>query len=126
MAINLFEVITGIVIAKTCSIKADKDSADSKAINIKVNFEGATLRSVFDKAVSGAVIQWQNGVGRKNFDNYKHNQVVEILFKAPAVQTKSREEHITELTNSFRKAGLPEKQAIELATKAVDNPAVLS
>jgi hypothetical protein len=49
-----------------------------------VKFDGATLKSVFDKAVSGAVIAWQNGVGRKNFDSYKPNQTIEIQFVAPA------------------------------------------
>ena len=81
---NMNEVITGVKLAKVCSIKADKDSTESKQINLVVKFDGATLSSVFDKAVSGAVIAWQNGVGRKNFDTYKPNQTVEIQFVAPA------------------------------------------
>jgi hypothetical protein len=78
------EVIGGVTLSKVCSIKADKDSDESKQINLKVKFDGATLQSVFDKAVSGAVIQWQNGIGRKNFDHYKNGQTVEIQFVAPA------------------------------------------
>jgi hypothetical protein len=85
--INMNEVIANVVLTKVCSIKADKDSDETKQISLKVKFDGAKLSSVFDKAVSGAVIQWQNGVGRKNFDTYKNNQTVEIQFTAPASRT---------------------------------------
>jgi len=81
------ETISNVVLTKVCSIKADKDSDETKQISLKVKFDGAKLSSVFDKAVSGAVIQWQNGVGRKNFDTYKNNQTVEIQFTAPASRT---------------------------------------
>ena len=81
---DLSEIVTNITMTKACSIKADKDAKVSKIINLKVNFNGVSLASVFDKAVAGAVIQWQNGVGRKNFDNYRPNQVVEVQFSAPA------------------------------------------
>jgi hypothetical protein len=85
--INMNEVIANVKLSKVCSIKADKDSDESKQINLTVKFDGAKLSNVFDKAVSGAVIQWQNGVGRKNFDTYKNNQTVEIQFTAPASRT---------------------------------------
>ena len=81
---DLNEVITNVTMTKVCSIKVDKESKVSKLITLKVKFDGASLSSVFEKAVAGAVIQWQNGVGRKNFDNYKPNQVVEVQFSAPA------------------------------------------
>jgi hypothetical protein len=81
------EVIANVTLTKVCSIKPDKESDESKQINLKVKFDGAVLSSVFDKAVSGAVIQWQNGVGRKNFDTYKNGQVIEIQFIAPASRT---------------------------------------
>ena len=84
MTINMNEIISNVKLSKVCSIKADKDSDESKNINLVVKFDGAVLSSVFDKAVSGAVIAWQNGVGRKNFDTYKNNQTVEIQFTAPA------------------------------------------
>ena len=85
--INMNEVISGVTLTKACSIKADKDSDVSKVINLKVKFDGAMLQGVFDKALAGAVIQWQNGVGRKNFDTYKDKQVVEISFTSPAKST---------------------------------------
>ena len=84
---NMNEVIANVTLSKVCSIKADKDSTESKQITLKIKFDGSTIQSVFDKAVAGAVIQWQNGVGRKNFDTYKPNQTVEIQFNAPASRT---------------------------------------
>jgi hypothetical protein len=86
--INMTEVIANVTLSKVCSIRADEDSTVKKNINLKVKFDGTTLQSVFDKAVSGAVIAWQNGVGRKNFDTYKAGQVVEIQFSAPASKTQ--------------------------------------
>jgi len=85
--INMNEVIANVTLTKVCSIKPDKDSDEQKQITLKVKFDGAVLSSVFDKAVSGAVIQWQNGVGRKHFDEYKNGQVIEIQFNAPASRT---------------------------------------
>jgi hypothetical protein len=84
---NMNETITDVTLTKVCSIKADKDSTESKNITLKVKFDGATVQSVFDKAVAGAIIRWQNGVGRKSFDTLKANQTVEIQFNAPASRT---------------------------------------
>lgn len=80
---NMNETITDVTLTKTCNIKADKDSAESKQVTLKVKFDGTTLQSVFDKALAGAVIQWQNGPGRKNFDKWADGQVIEIQFSAP-------------------------------------------
>ena len=80
---NMTEVITDVVLTKACSIKADKDSEESKVINLKVKFDGVQLGDVFAKALSSTVITWQNGVGRKTFDTFKNNQIVEINFAAP-------------------------------------------
>ena len=85
---NMNEVITNVTLLKGCDIRPDKDSKDIKRINLKVKFDGATIQSVFDKAVSGAVIAWQNGVGRKNFDTFKNMQTVEIQFTAPAARAQ--------------------------------------
>ena len=84
---NLNEVIANVTLTKVCSIKPDKDSDESKNITLRIKFDGSTLQSVFDKAVSGAVIQWQNGIGRKNFDKFKPNQIVDVQFNAPASRT---------------------------------------
>ena len=84
ITMNMNEIISNVKLSKACSIKADKDSTESKQINLVVKFDGSALGAVFDKAVSGAVIAWQNGVGRKNFDTFKNGQSVEIQFNAPA------------------------------------------
>ena len=115
---NMNEVIANVKLGKVCSIKADKDSTESKQINLMVKFDGATLASVFDKAVSGAVIAWQNGVGRKNFDTYKPMQTVEIQFTAPASRAAVDPE--TAMVAKLQ-AMTPEAQLAylkELATKA--------
>ena len=84
---NMNEVIANVTLTKVCSIKPDKESDESKNITLRIKFDGSTLQGVFDKAVSSAVIQWQNGVGRKHFDTFKSGQVVEIQFTSPAKTT---------------------------------------
>lgn len=115
--INMSEVISGVTLTKACSIKADKDSDSSKVINLKVKFDGATLQGVFDKALAGAVIQWQNGVGRKNFDTLKDKQTVEITFTSPAKTTVDPE---TAMVNKLANMTPEEQQAYiaELMLKA--------
>lgn len=113
------EIIANVTLTKVCSIKPDKDSDESKQISLKVKFDGATMQSVFDKAVSGAVIQWQNGVGRKQFDTFKNGQIVEIQFTAPASRTAIDPE--TAMIAKLQSM-TPEEQATylkELASKAV-------
>lgn len=83
---ELKQVVKNVVLTKACNIKADKDSSETKQINLKVSFDGVTLADVFNKALSGTVIQWQNGPGRKRFSSWNNGQVVEVEFKAPAVQ----------------------------------------
>jgi hypothetical protein len=101
---NMSETITNVTLTKACSIKADKDSTESKVINLKVKFDGATLQSVFDKAIAGTVITWQNGVGRKGFDTFKPNQTVEISFVAPA--SKAQIDPIDAMIASASAAGM--------------------
>ena len=38
---------------------------------------------MFQKAVAQTVIQWQNGPGRKKFDEWTNGQTVTIEFKSP-------------------------------------------
>jgi hypothetical protein len=82
---NLNELVKNVVISKVCSISPDKDSDNHKSITLRVKFDDVILKAVFDKAVSQVVIQWQNGPGRKKFDSWKNNQVIDVSFKAPAV-----------------------------------------
>lgn len=85
---NMSEVITGVTLTKACSISPDKDSTDHKTINLRIKFDGAQLGDVFAKAVSSAVIAWQNGQGRKAFDTFKAGQTVDIKFAAPAARAQ--------------------------------------
>lgn len=80
---NMTEIVKGVTLTKACSIKPDKDSDVSKTVTLSVKFDGVPLSAVFEKALSSAVIQWQNGPGRSKFDTWKHGQVVVVDFKAP-------------------------------------------
>ena len=84
--VALNEVVSGITLTKLCSISPDKDSDESKKINLKVNFNGVSLKSVFTKAMASTVVTWQNGVGRKKFMSWIDGQTVEVDFVAPASQ----------------------------------------
>ena len=76
-------IVSGVTLNKACSIKAFKDSNTSKQINLRVKFDDIALSAVFAKAVSSAVIQWQNGPGRSKYDQWSDKQTVDISFKAP-------------------------------------------
>lgn len=108
------------------SIKPDADSAETKTLTLRFNLNSVPLRDIIQKALSTSRISWQNGPGRSKFNTWKDRQVIEVDFSSPAKRIKSREESIEELKTAFQKAGLPLEQAIELATKAVDNPEVIS
>jgi hypothetical protein len=109
---NMHEIISNVTLSKACSIKADKDSIGSKVINLKVKFDGATLQSVFDKAIAGTVITWQNGVGRKGFDTFKNNQTVEISFVAPA--SKAQVDPLTALLALAESQGVNIHESIDI------------
>ena len=81
--IDMNTVVQGIVLGKVCGIKPDGDSTESKSITLRIGFNGVTLKDVFTKAVSSAVIQWQNGPGRKQFDTWTDKGTVNVEFKAP-------------------------------------------
>lgn len=84
---KLTDEVNEITLTKVCSIKAFESATDSKTITLNVKFDGVTLGDVFSKAVSSAVIQWQNGPGRKQFNNWTNQQTVEIQFKSPGKVT---------------------------------------
>ena len=114
---DMNEIISGVTLTKVCSIKADKDSTESKNITLKVDFSGATVRSVFDKALAGAVIQWQNGQGRKTFNKLTANQVVAITFIAPASQPTELPEDA--FTREAKAAGVDITNDDELAAYVI-------
>ena len=66
------------------SMKASKDSTESKKFRLEVVFKDVPLESVIQKALEPVKIQWVNGQGRKNFDSLTDNALVKVDFKAPA------------------------------------------
>lgn len=106
------------------SIKAFKDSDEVKQLTLRIHVEDVPLRDIVTKSLRPVVIAWQNGPGRSKFSSWKNHGTVDIDFTSPAKKVKTREENISELHQAFMKAGVSNEQALELATKAVDNPVV--
>lgn len=106
------------------SIKAFKDSDEVKQLTLRVHMNSVPLRDLITKSLRPTVIAWQNGIGRNKFDSWTNHSTVEIDFTSPAKKVKTRKENISELHQAFCKAGVDKDQALELATKAVDNPVV--
>jgi len=77
------ENITGSYIIAG-SMKADKESTETKAFRLKVKFDNVPVTDVIMKALEPTKIQWVNGQGRPKFDTFEDNQLIEIDFKAPA------------------------------------------
>lgn len=80
---DLNTVVSDIKLTKVCSIKPFKGADRSKTITLEVTFNRVTLQDVFTKALSATVIQWQNGPGRKQFDQWEDGQIVRVQFTAP-------------------------------------------
>ena len=128
MATNITKVndysVTGTFDVNT-SIKAFKDSDEVKQLTLRVHVNQVPLRDIVTKSLRPVVIAWQNGSGRGKFNNWINHSTVDIDFGSPGKQVKTREEDIEDLRIAFCKADVEEKQALELATKAIDNPTVL-
>jgi hypothetical protein len=103
--------VEGIKLSAYRSLSADMDSklaGDSKKVEVEVDFNGATLRSVFDRAFGAAVISWANGQGRKNVD--KLSNKVTVQFVAPAKKVLTDEEIMAQAKARFT-AMTPEARA---------------
>jgi len=103
--------VAGIKLSAYRSLSADMDSklaGDSKKVEVEVDFSGATLRSVFDRAFGAAVISWANGQGRKNVD--KLPSKVTVQFVAPAKRVLTDEEIMAQAKARFT-AMTPEARA---------------
>lgn len=115
--------VTGTFDVNT-SIKAFKESDEVKQLTLRVHMNSVPLRDIVTKSLRSVVIGWQNGQGRSKFNTWTNHSTVDIDFTSPAKQVKTREENIEDLRSAFCRAGVDEKQALELATKAVDNPVI--
>lgn len=101
---KLSETIVGVTLAKLCSVSEDDTvGGPSKSITLKVKFDGSTLQSVFDKAMSSTVIAWQTKA-RKQFASLKDGGVVEIQFIAPTRVTVDPETAMKSMLASLTEA----------------------
>ena len=118
------DTITGkYTIAGT--FKADADSTEKKSFTLRFNFSNVRVKDIIASSLADKKIAWVNN-NRKNYGKVKNNAIIDVEYTAPGVAVKSREEQIEELSIQFQKAGLGKEQALELATKAVDNPEIIS
>ena len=81
--VKVMENITGSWIIAG-SMKASGDSNTSKNFRLKVKFDNVPATDVIAKALEPTKIAWVNGQGRKRFDSFTENQLIEIDFKSPA------------------------------------------
>ena len=84
---NMNESITGITLTKVCNIKPFKGATDTKQVTLAVKYDGLTLSDIFTKALRSDVISWQNGPGRKGYDNLIDKSTVNVSAKAPGAVT---------------------------------------
>lgn len=84
---NMNESITNVTLTKICNIKPFKNALDSKQVTLAVKYDGLTIGDVFAKALRSDVISWQNGPGRKGYDNLMDKSTVNVSAKAPGVVT---------------------------------------
>lgn len=107
------------------SFRAFKDSDEVKTVTLRFHLDSVPLKDLVTPALANKRITWQNGPGRSKFTSWKTGQIVDVDFSSPAKQVKTREERIDETKAMFIAAGLPAEQALELATKAIDNPEIV-
>jgi hypothetical protein len=84
---NMNQPITNVTLTKVCNIKPFKGATDSKQVTLAVKYDGLTIGDVFAKALRSDVISWQNGPGRKGYDNLMDKSTVNVSAKAPGVVT---------------------------------------
>ena len=123
---NVNEYCVSGVFSVNTSIKAFKDSNDSKQLTLRVHMNSVPLRDLITKSLRSVTIAWQNSSGRSRFEKWTNHSTVDIEFNSPNKKVKSNEEKINELFVGFCAAGVEKDQALELATKAVNNPVILS
>ena len=80
-------IIKGVTLTKVCNIKPFKGALDSKQITLAVNYDGLTINDIFTKALRSDVISWQNGPGRKGYDDLTNKSTVNVSAKAPGAVT---------------------------------------
>lgn len=116
--IDLTQVVTDVKLTKACSIKPFKDATESKTVWVEVTYNGIPLQAVFDKSMSGAIIQWQNGPGRTKYTEWTEGQTVKVQFSAPGSSQVNPEDAMV-----AKLAGMTEAEQLEyfkgLVAKAI-------
>ena len=97
-----------------CSIKADADSTESKTLTLDVEFNQVTLAELLGPAMKSIRIAWQNGPGRKGFENWTNGQHIAVDAKHPG---KSPEDPKA-LLNKMLAKGLTKEQILALLQDA--------
>ena len=87
IAMNMNESITNVTLTKVCNIKPFKGADDSKQVTLAIKYDGLTIGDIFTKALRSDVISWQNGPGRKGYDNLTNKSTVNVSAKAPGAVT---------------------------------------
>ena len=82
---DLSVVMTGVTLTKVCNIKPFKGATDSKQVTLAIKYDGLTLAEVLTKASRTDVISWQNGPGRKGYDELINKSTVKVSAKAPGL-----------------------------------------
>ena len=81
------DVIEGISFTELRSVSPDNDSkkaGDHKEVNLRIKYDGLTLKDIFVKAFSSDVVTWANGgSGRKNYDKLVNRQTIDIDARSP-------------------------------------------
>ena len=82
---DLNQIVNGVVIQTTASIKPHGDTDKSKTIHLLVKFDGVKLVDVFNRAAGGTStkVTWVNGVGRPKWDSLKNGETITVNYKAP-------------------------------------------
>ena len=127
---NMNESITGITLTKVCNIKPFKGATESKQVTLAIKYDGLTIGDVFAKALRSDVISWQNGPGRKGYDDLIDKSTVNVNAKAPGAVTVDPETamvaKLVSMTPEEQKTYLQElaKKAAGAATEPTTEPTV--
>lgn len=84
---NMNEIIKDLTLTKVCSIKPFKGATESKQVTLAVKYDGLTNGDLAAKALRSDVISWQNGPGRKGYDDLIDKSTVNVSAKAPGAMT---------------------------------------
>ena len=99
---DMARTIDGVKFTSQRKVSKDatgKANGEHKLVNVTIDFSGAALEDVFQKATSQAVIRWQNGVARKTYTTLPND--VTIKFERPARTAKTPEQKLNESVDVF-------------------------